>query len=406
MKKHLIKNGILFSLIILFTNSCVEEFDIKTLSFNNVLVIEATITNEFKHQKISLSKTFKLEEDGPLPESNASVKITDDLNNTYLFSESDAGEYISNIAFEAESNRNYQLQITTSDGKSYSSKPTQLTSSTQIDKVYAKKEVDNFGSENVTIFLDSFDPTGNSKYYRYEYEETFKIIAPLWSAYDLIAVPGSRFAVEKVFKTKEERVCYKTTKSNAIIQVETNGFSEDRISKFPVRVLSKDNTIISHRYSILIKQYVESFEAYTYYKTLNKLSGSESVFSQNQPGFLNGNIFSVDNPDEKVVGFFEVASVSISQRLFFDFQDFFSYGDIPPYFTDCDGMATPSIGALPGESSLLVELLNSGTVKYFGPNPNYPNPLDETEGPYLLVKAQCGDCTRIGSNVKPDFWIE
>lgn len=407
MKKHIFFNRALVLLIILFTNSCVEEFDIKTLSFDSILVIETTITNEFKHQKINLSKTFKLEEEVPSPESNANVQITDDLNNTYNFSETKLGEYISNNAFKAESNRDYLLLITTSDGKSYSSKPTQLTSNTQIDKIYAKKEIDNFGIENISIFLDSFDPTGNSKYYRYEYEETYKIIAPKWSAYDLIVVPnGSRFVVEKVFKTKEERVCYNASKSNSILQAETNGFSEDRISKFPVRVLSKGNTIISHRYSILIKQYVQSFEAYTYYKTLNKLSGSESLFSQNQPGFFSGNIFSVNDSEEKVVGFFEVSSVSISQRLFFNFQDFFPNGNIPPYFSDCETFAPSNKIVIGDLTSNLMDILNEGTAKYFGPNPNYPNPLSLTEGPYLMVEPQCADCTKIGSNVKPNFWIE
>ncbi len=36
-----------------FTNSCVESFDIKSITFESALVVEATITNELKHQEIN-----------------------------------------------------------------------------------------------------------------------------------------------------------------------------------------------------------------------------------------------------------------------------------------------------------------------------------------------------------------
>ncbi len=394
---------ICFIIIILISNSCVEPFDIKTLTFENALVIEATITNEFKWQEINLSRTFRLDEEVPLFETNADVKITDDSHNIYNFHETIPGKYVSVAAFSAQPNIDYQLLITTSDGKSYASHPTKLTNITQMDNVYASREVDDLGFENMSIFVDSFDPTGKSKYYRYEYEETYKIVAPKWNAYDLVVTDNAYpWTIDKVFKTREERVCYKTLHSNSIIQTQTNGLSKDRILKFPVRVLSRENTIISYRYSVVVKQYVQSLDAYTYYKILNKLSGSESLFSQNQPGFFNGNVFSVDNLNEKVVGFFEVSSVS-SQRIYFNFQDFFPNEPLPPYFTKCSTFGPQAIPWLPGEESDLVELILRGTVKYYMNNlePSYSNP-----GPYLLVMAECGDCTKYGNNVKPDFWIE
>ena len=86
-------------------NSCVEPFDFETISFDDALVIEATITNEFKLQEICLTRTFKFEENAPFGESNANVVITDDLLNTYLFEETIPGKYISINEFSAEPNR-------------------------------------------------------------------------------------------------------------------------------------------------------------------------------------------------------------------------------------------------------------------------------------------------------------
>lgn len=97
--------------------------------------------------------------------------------------------------------------------------------------------------------------------------------------------------------------------------------NEDRVN-YQIRFLNDDSYLITNRYSILVKQYVQNLAAYTYYQTLKKLSGSESILSQNQPGFFSGNIKSTQNPSEKVIGFFDVSSVS-SQRIFFNYSDIF-----------------------------------------------------------------------------------
>ncbi len=393
---------IFYIITVLCAFSCIEEIAIETKTFENALVIEATITNEFKYQEINLSRTFKLELNGPSPERNAIIKITDNSQNTYKFTETIPGKYVSDIEFSPQLNVNYVLQITTFDGRSYSSQPTILTSSTQIDTINTLREIDDFGNENITISVDSFDPTGNSKYYRYKYEETYKIIAPYWSKYDLILTTYVYpFRVGRVNKTDEKQVCYNTVPSNSIIQTETTGFFEDRVSNFPVRVISRYNPIISHRYSILVKQYIQSLDAFTFYKTLANLSGSESLFSQNQPGFFNGNVFSIDDANEKVIGFFEISSVS-SKRIYFNYTNLFPNEPLPPYFTECDFFAPTDI-ADASDPSALYTYIKGGDVIYYSENldPDLINP-----GPYFLVTAECGDCTRLGTNVKPNFWID
>jgi len=383
----------------LLSEGCKEEIDIESIvDFESALVIEATITDELRFQEIKLSRAFKLDEEFPSSENNADVKIIDNFQNIFRFKEGSPGKYISVNEFSAEDNKNYQLQITTSDGRSYISEPSKLSNPTQIDKLYASREIDNFGNEGISIFVDSFDPSGNSKHYRYEYEETYKIVAPKWVLNDLTFVSDRPVFVPK---TEEQQVCYNTVNSIEIIQTETINLHEDRVSKFSVRFIPRDNAIISYRYSILVKQYIQSFDAFTYYKTLNKMSGSESFFSQNQPGFISGNIVSVDDSNEKVIGFFEVSSVSY-QRLFFNYHDFFPDEVLPPYFVSCE-MSAPSFNFPDPE---LIPLINNGYVKYFSENPDYPSFEDLNMGPYLVVPIKCGDCTKLGTNIMPDFWEE
>ncbi len=404
MKSRIAYRFIWLVIIGFVTNSCVESFEIKTDVFESAIVIEATITNELKYQEIKLSRTFKFEE-GPAKETGADVTIVDSSQNTYSFTERSPGNYFSSVKFRAQPNNEYQLFVTTRDGRNYTSMSIQLPAIVPIENIQAVRETSDLGVDRVAILVDSFDPSGKSRYYRYEYEETYKIIAPYWSIFKAIIVSDDPPEVGFTSKKGEElndRVCFKTIASNSIIQTQTNNLTEDRVSKFPVRFLLKDDFIISHRYSILVKQYVQSPEAYTYYETLNSLASSESLFSQTQPGFVSGNVFSSDNPDEKVLGFFDVSSVS-SKRLFFNFLDLFPNESLPPYVEDCQLVAPPV--TKPMDQTPLLDAIRTRTYTFWEENTN-PPPSINASGPFLMVPVKCGDCTTIGTNIVPDFWIE
>ena len=69
----------------------------------------------------------------------------------------------------------------------------------------------------------------------------------------------------------------------------------------------KKNPTIFHRYSIEVRQRLISREAFIYYTAVDEISNSENVFSDNQPGNIPGNIKSLSNSSENVIGFFEVS---------------------------------------------------------------------------------------------------
>ena len=400
--------------IILF--SCTEPYLLQTSNFEEAIVIEATITNELKTQQIKLSKTYRLEENGPEFIENANVSIEDDLGNIYNFVEGDE-IYESQNPFQAIAGRKYKLTIVTG-GKTYTSTQEILTTENQIQSVEVfDKTIDNIrGAE---IVVKSFDPTNTSKYYRYEYEETYKIIAPKWIPFTgtVIAVPNPANPsqnIPQIFatpRTYEAKVCYSTDKSNKIIQFNTSNLSEDRV-KLNIRFIPVDNPIIKHRYSILVKQYIQNLEAYTYYNTLKKLSENQSILSQNQPGFFSGNITCLSNPNEKVIGFFDVSSYS-EKRMFFNFEDVFPNTTKPGYFFDCynDQMSIidPEVKgryqfcfvvSQPSdcEAEIVSDILQQNVLLFY--KELYISPHKYVD----LVPLPCGDCTTFSSNVVPPFW--
>lgn len=382
--------------LILF--GCIEPFDGEFVDFQSALVIEATITNELKNQQVVLSRTYEFDADGPIAESNATVRLMAD-GNAIAFQDSGNGVYVSEQPFAAQTGVEYQLDITTQDGRTYGSGMTQLTATTSLDEVRAERITNDFGEDGMGIFVDSFDPTGSSKNYRYEYIETYRVIAPTWIPISLIGDPAGGCNVIKVPNTTDEEICYPTDYSNEIILTSTEDLEEDRVSNFMVRFINRDNYIISHRYSILVRQYVQSNAAYTFFETLNELSGSESLFSQTQPGFLEGNVFSKETEEETVIGFFDVVSVD-EKRLFFNFNDFYPGERLPPYVEDCNPSAPVLVSQ--GGTCVLRPIIESGLGVYVADN----NPPGAGEGPYQIARRVCGDCRELGTPEIPDFWIE
>ena len=372
------------------TISCIEEFNAGTIEFEDAIVIEASITNEFSFQKILLSRTFRFEENGPQAESGAIIQVTSSSNSTYTFHETETGVYISDIQFSAQPTVSYQLSITSSNGRAYTSELTQLTSSSSsIDNIYAMRETNIDGVDGIVVYLDSSDPTNSSKYYGYEFEETYQIIAPKWVPDQFIITNLDPFAFNIGPRTQEERLCYKMVKSQGRLIASTNLLSEDRISKFLVKFFPVDDIRNNSRYSILVKQYTLSAPSHRFFETLNNFSSSESLFSQNQPGFLARNVFSTTNPEEKVLGYFEVSSIA-QERFFFNRSDY----TIERYpWVSCEPFE-----ANPPETLSLSSLVRTNKVSYwagaFGPEPIF------------IVNRLCGDCTEFGSNIKPDFWID
>lgn len=392
-----------FALVMTFF-ACIEPFDAKLADFESAIVVEATITNEEKFQRIYLTRTFEFEADGPSPESNANVMVLDGSGNSFLFQEIEPGIYESEQVFAAQPTTSYQLLITTSEGRSYSSTRVGGFQTTQIDDLRAERITNDDGEEGVAILVDSFDPAGNSLNYRYEYEETYKIIAPFWRPDDLVPLVGPGIGpcqVEVVPREQPEEICFATDNSNEIILTDTNGLDEDRVDNFMVRFINRNNFIISHRYSILVRQFVQSNQAYTFYETLNEFSGNQSLFSETQPGFLQGNVSSDEDPEEKVLGYFDVTPVT-ERRIFFDYEELFPGEDLPPYVNPCLVVAPPLVApSIPPRCILSVQV-ELNLVKYFGENAT----PDESEGPYFVVPRVCGDCTAIGNIEPPEFWVE
>jgi len=382
--------------IIGFLSGCVEPFEYESENFEKLIIINAVITDEVKQQEVYITNTTPIDEHHVSAETNAHVIVKDDLGTQYTFSEVEPGKYVSLNAFGAEDGKSYSLQIETSNRRKYYSEEVNLVSGKKPVDVTPIRRVNDDGIIGVDILVNSYDETNSSKYYRYEYEETYQIISQYWSQDELLYGTmscGRPFRLTP--KLIEQPTCYQTVESNSIIQANTISLVEDRIGDFSVRFVPITSTIIKDRYSILVKQYVQSRDAYAYYEKINKSLEEGNVFSQVQTGFVQGNVFSETSSNENVIGYFEASSV-VSNRVFFNFEDIFPDEDKPEF--DCIVLSPP---IQEEDSCPLLEYIE---INYIYIRENIAP--TEFEGPYTVVSGNCADCTKLGTLEVPDFWID
>lgn len=423
---------------ILLIASCIDEIDLENFgeeNFNPSLVVEATLSDELDYQKVYLSRSdvrTDLETDTvynpfiPLGlgeretvlfERNAQVQVRIDGSTTISFQEAEPGTYLSVSPFAATANSSYELLIQTSDGANYRSEPMVLMGRSEISNIYAERMTNEFGIEGVMIYIDGQEIAGEAENYRYTFDETYKIIAPEWddedfllTDYDPCALPVPTYSLEIVPREVQNQVCYNTVPSRSIVQNNTSGSSSGSISRFPVHFINRDDFIISHRYSIEVQQWVQSPDAYSYYQALDAFTSSGNLFSQVQPGTLRANVVREGDPEELVLGQFEVASVS-RKRLYFNYDDFFPGEPLPPFPINCSVHSSPESHASFCATGMtnnscpqsIIERVNQGTISYVEVN---NGGIGTCPGPYVYVARICGDCTLLGSNVVPEFWID
>ncbi len=385
--------------------TCIEPIEFTTNSFNTNLVVNSIITDEFKTQKIELSRTIPIDSLNLSPEKDANVSIVDDTGLTYNFKENGAGVYTSINQFAAQADRKYTLNIETKDGNKYVSSPQPVPAKSTIKEITAGIENNSLTQKPEFLFKVSSDITTNTgQYYRYEYDETYKIRTPLWNPRKIViisdTIPYKFDLVQKDPLIDGVGFCFPNKQSKAVFLTETVSLAQDQVIGFPLRQIPIESYIVGIRYSILVKQYVLNQNTYNFYSLMEKFSDPDDIFSQTQVGNIPSNISSVNNPEQdKVIGFFEVSSVS-KKRLFVNRKDFTESPFINyELLALCTERREPQIVDDFNRSPLLNHLRIGWVYQTDSETPD-PN------RPYRLTIKICGDCTHLGPAKTPDFWVD
>lgn len=342
------------------------------------LVIDGTLLNSVDSPSVfTLSRTVRLTDSttASFPEPGATVSVESNTGEIFAFTELPGGIYKSNPLLLNSANK-YRLKIVTSSGNQYLSDFVEERQAPAIDSISWQQQND------VTIYVNTHDPLNGTTYYRWDFVETWQYRAQLESEL------GEKNGLIYYADTNQMYNCWSTTNSRNILVGSSVALSNDVISMAPINLIPQSSEKIAIRYSILVKQYALTSEAYQYFNILKKNTENLGSIFDAQPTQLTGNIHSVNNPSEVVIGYFTASSVQ-QKRIFINNTQVTGWNYVIPGRT-CD---------------LLLIDQHLYYLDYDYPDPEF--------GPYyfsgstglVITRRSCLDCTlRGGTKHKPSFW--
>lgn len=372
--------------------SCVEPYDIRSIDFEEAIVVEGRLTDEQKAHHVRLSYTRSLDEKERVPLANAAVWVENSDGTRIDFKESEPGVYKSDEGVAGVAGKHYQLFFTTQEKKHYKSTVQVLLASPRIASiygVYAEKASKTSAElkKGIQFFIDTYDETNKAQYFRYEWEETYEVRAHYPSYYEYLTNPDTAVA-----RLEDTSPCYASSKSIAINVGTTANLTEGRLSEMPIRFITHETDHLRFAYSILVRQYAVSAEAYSFYRKILENNHDNGSLFDKQLGVVVGNIAAVADPEETVLGFFEVSGEA-EQRAFFKYEDLDKRFPLPKQEHPCQ-----SLYNIHTVDSLEYYVIGKG---YAIVSAEYKD--GEFNG--TLAPRFCTDCRFRGPAIKPDFWI-
>jgi hypothetical protein len=366
-------------LLAVISHACIEKFYPDIEGYQNILVVDGMVTDDDRPCLVRLSRTFSYEDNNYDPVTRAAVIILDDEGMpAYLEEKSPGNYYTDTSSFRGQTGGRYQLHIILADGREYQSDYVMLKKAPAVEHLdvrYEKKETTTAGTftGGVQFYLNTHDPLNETRYYRWEWEETWEFTVPMQAA-----GKADRFK------------CWKSNVSRSIMLGNTNHLTSDRIIDYPLHFVSTESNRLRILYSLLVRQYAISQAAYEFWKMHDDLSENAGTLFDPIPAKVEGNIYNLSDPGEPVLGYFEASGVS-TKRVFVS-NDLLP-GDVyvPGEFEFCKYLMLEDPPNLP-------YLLNSGWVyvdEYYDMNKLIVR---------LTSSPKCYDCTQTGSNKRPDYW--
>jgi hypothetical protein len=369
---------------VLLAGSCVEQYVSPYKSpTTGYLVVEGYIAGNGP-TRYTLSRSISLQGDSAIPAvTGAALQVEGDDNSTYPLTEQGNGVYgAPSLPLNAPTR--YRLRIATPGGDTYLSDFVPYRPTPPIDSINWVRD-----SRGVTIYANTHDPTNSTRYYQWTYDQVWEYHSAEGSQYiydaptnSLITRPDS-----EMFYT-----CYRDVSYTSILIGSSAKLAQDLIYEAPLVHIGAATQPLSVEYTILVNQYALTDSAYNFLQLMKQNTESLGSIFDAQPSNIQGNIRSVTNPGEPVIGYISAGTLQ-QQRIFINNSELKDWGYV--FACTFPDVAVPdnpdSIKAFFGELGLIP------TYQIFKGQP----PMIYYDGNL----ASCIDCrTQAGTTQKPPYW--
>ena len=354
---------------------------------NSYLVVEGFINSGNDSTVIMLSKTVQLTGKTTYnPVLGATVTVEGEKNGVYtLLDNTGNGHYNSYSSLNLSSSQKYRVKILINN-RQYASDFVEVKQTPPIDSIGF-----NILNGNVNVYVNAHDPTNSTRFYRWDYEETWQFHSKYQSGWMLDTTINAL-----VPRPPEQSVydCFGSDLSSHVVLASTEKLAKDVVYQNSVVQIPLSAEKVETRYSILLKQYALTQDAFNFYQNLQKNTEQLGSIFDAQPSQLSGNIHCLTDPSELVVGYI-TANTAQTKRIYI------SHSQIPnvpinyPY--DCEQDTA--------KNAVVEGLLIDRPVNYiplqllFKPAASPPVAIG-----FLYSSKECVDCTLRGTKQAPPWW--
>lgn len=290
----------------------------------------------------------------------------------------------------ADPAKNYRLHFLDRDsGKEYVSFWERVCTAPEIDSLSY-----NLNYEKETLFVALSMHSKGESYFKWSYVEDWRYRSPFFSMIKFVDTsissrrPSGHLEYRDVYK-ENIYTCYKHDVSKKIMTFSTEKQTDDRFVDLEFLPIDQHDLRIQDRYRIVVDLEPLSKDAYLYWENIKANSEYNGNLFAPNPSELVGNIRCVQEPDELVMGYVNVAQISRKQLIIDDI-DINFYKSAEPYFEPEEVR----------ENQWLEYYFNMQYLPYATVFP--PGDLTIT----YWAPSRCVDCKEYGggSYEKPDDW--
>ena len=373
MKKS--SNIFLFISLMLIITDCREPFspDFKT-GENDYLVVEGFINIGQKAvTTIALSRVVPLLKTQQTFEMNAIVNIENKDGTRYSLQEKGNGVYLSD-SIDLNLTSEYRLLITTQNGKISASDFVKPKITPPIDSLHWQWE-----DSGINVYVNTHDNTNNTRYYNWDYTETWEINSDHLSRYSYTEGKLKKRSDAEMYNLY---LCWQSASAETLHFASTVQFDEDKI-RYPIVHLAHYSDRTSVKYSILVKQRSMTKEEFDYLQLIQKNSNITGSLFDAMPSEITGNIKSLNNPDETIIGYVGAYTTQIKR-----------------YFIDASELSSN-----PRTKCEVIEISAERYGSTYSAG-GYFIPVDSVDDKKSKgASSYCMDCKiRGGTHLRPDFW--
>ncbi|MCK4893452.1 MAG: DUF4249 domain-containing protein [Calditrichia bacterium] len=380
-----LKNIITLFCIAWMLPSCIEEFvpDIEA-GDSSKYVVFGELTTEQEDQIISVSLVSSIRDPQRIPLNDCFVRIVDSNGKSFSGTEFEDGKYKVRIPLENLSiGDEYRLEIETAAGAKLVSDFEELLACPDIDSVYYIRE--NIPTNDPEVFIEgiqlylNLDAQGSGNvYYKFDVEETWEYhtALPLEWYFD-----GTLHQV--IPMDWSHNICWRTELIKDIFILNTAELQDNAYKQYPLHFVDNTTQRLLYMYSILVRQYAISEQAYIFWDQLRMNNLEQGGLYDTQPLTVQSNLENQTNPDQAVLGYFKVSSVK-TKRIFIKDVDNLEIG----YQPTC----SPSV-------------LRFGLRELTPDRYDYPVYLLVDRGAISELTPECIFCELAGgTTTRPDYW--